>query len=229
MKKETKVEEDFNGVYEAWLEDTSFVIKEPDAIYLTKKDFNNPFKRFNYADYLRIPESNRIMEILNGILSLFAAPAAVHASITTILSHLFLSFIRKEKGKCRVFHNPFSVRLSLDGSTDDDKIFNVVQPDICIVCDPSKIDKQGCFGPPDLIVEVLSPSNRKRDLIDKFNLYEAAGVREYWIIDPKAKTLQVFLLQTNGKYDSGSVYKRNQKVPVHIFEGLEIDLKELFE
>ena len=224
-----KANDDFDKVYDAWLEDISFCVKEPAAIYLTKNDFDNPSRRFSYADYLRIPESNRIMEILNGILSLFAAPATIHAHITTNLSYHFVSFVKKKKGKCRVFHNPFSVRLSLDGATDNEKIFNVVQPDICVICNPLKIDSQGCFGPPDLIVEVLSPSHRKRDLIEKFNLYEASGVKEYWIVDPKAKTVNVYLLQPDGQYNSGTVYVCNQKVPVHIFKGLEIDLNELFE
>ena len=228
-KKESKKEDDFDKVYAAWLEDISFGAKEPEAIYLTKNDFDNPSRRFSYADYLRIPESNHILEILNGILSLFAAPTTVHAHITTILSYHFVNFVKKKKGKCRVFHNPFSVRLSLDGATDDDKIFNVVQPDICVICEPSKLDSQGCFGPPDLIVEVLSPSNRKRGLIEKFNLYEGAGVKEYWVVDPKAKALTVFLLQPDGRYNSETVYKCNQKAPVHIFNGLEIDLNELFE
>ena len=224
-----KGKDNFDSVYDAWQEDISHCIKEPDAIYLTKNDFDNPARRFTYADFMRIPESNHIMEILNGILKLFAAPATVHAQITAVLLGRLFNFIDRKKGKCRVFHNPFSVRLSLDGSTDDDKIVNVVQPDICVICDLSKLDKQGCFGHPDLIVEVLSPKHRKRDLVEKFNLYEAAGVREYWIIDPKKKTLKVFLLQPDGRYDLGTVYECGQKAPVYILEGLEIDLNELFE
>jgi Uma2 family endonuclease len=91
------------------------------------------------------------------------------------------------------------------------------------------LDEKGCIGAPDLIVEVLSPSTLKYDWNYKFNLYETAGVREYWIVDPKAKVVNVFLLQPEGKYDLGTVYECNQKAPVHIFEGLEIDLNELFE
>jgi Uma2 family endonuclease len=105
----------------------------------------------------------------------------------------------------------------------------VVQPDICVICDLSKLDDKGCIGAPDLIVEVLSPSTLKYDWNYKFNLYEAAGVTEYWIVDPKTKTANVFLLQPDGKYDLGTVYDCGQKAPVHIFEGLEIDLNELFE
>ena len=223
------INDDFDKVYEAWVEDISYSVKEPDAIYLTKNDFDNPARRFSFADFMRIPETNRIMEILNGVLSLFAAPVTVHARITSKLTYRFFSLIEKKKGKCHVYHNPFCVRLSPDGSTDNDKIYNVVQPDICVICDLSKLDRIGCFGPPDLIVEVISPKHRKRDVVEKFNLYEVSGVREYWIIDPKAKTLKVFLLQPDGRYDLGTVYECNQKVPVHILAGLEIDLNEIFE
>ena len=102
-------------------------------------------------------------------------------------------------------------------------------PDVSVVCDKNIIKKNGIYGAPDLIVEVLSPSTLKYDWNYKFNLYEAAGVREYWIVDPKAKIVNIFLLQPDGKYDLGTMYECNQKAPVHIFEGLEIDLNELFE
>jgi Uma2 family endonuclease len=98
-----------------------------------------------------------------------------------------------------------------------------------VVCDLSKLDDRGCLGAPDLIIEILSPSTLKRDWNYKFNLYEKAGVREYWIVDPKAKMATVFLLQPDGDYDMGTIYESNQKVPVAIFEGLEIDLSEVFE
>ena len=92
------------------------------------------------------------------------------------------------------------------------------------------LDESKCYTYSDyLIVEVLSPTSLKYDWNYKFNLYEAAGVREYWIVDPKTKVVNIFLLQPDGKYDLGTIYECNQKAPVHIFEGLEIDLKELFE
>jgi Uma2 family endonuclease len=138
-------------------------------------------------------------------------------------------FIEKKKGKCHVYYAPFDVRLPLHGSTDDDKVYDVVQPDICVICDMTKLDDKGCIGAPDLVVEVLSPSTLKYDWNYKFNLYEAAGVREYWIVDPKTKTANVFLLQPDGKYDLGTVYDNSQRVPVSILEGLEIDLDEIFE
>jgi Uma2 family endonuclease len=98
-----------------------------------------------------------------------------------------------------------------------------------VICDPQKLDERGCISAPDLIVEVQSPSTAQHDLVTKFDLYEEAGVREYWIIFPGVKGITVFLLQEDGKYDWGTTYEFEGKVPVSIFEGLEIDLEELFE
>ncbi|MDR3180697.1 MAG: Uma2 family endonuclease, partial [Prevotellaceae bacterium] len=108
---------------------------------------------------------------------------------------------------------------------EDAKIDTVVQPDLCIVCDPSKLDRRGCLGAPDFIAEVQSPATAKYDLTEKFALYETSGVREYWVVIP-AVGVQVFLLQPDGKYDEGTTYEAG-KIPVHIFDGLEIDLEEI--
>jgi len=184
--------------------------------------------RYTYADYLTWMDDKR-RELIDGFMHLMSAPLRVHAQVSSKLNYRFFSFVERRKGKCRVYHAPFDVRLSLNGSKDDDQIYDVVQPDICVICDFTKLDERGCVGAPDLIVEVLSPTTLKYDWNYKFNLYEKAGVREYWIVDPKAKTVSVFLLQADGKYDNGNVYECHQKAPVFIFEGLEIDLNELFE
>jgi Uma2 family endonuclease len=184
-------------------------------------------KRYSYADYLLWIDDVR-RELFDGFIHLMSAPSELHARISYNWGFLTGLFVRKRKGKCRIYHAPFDVRLPKNNETADDKIFTVVQPDICVICDLSKIDKRGCVGAPDLIVEVLSPSTMKKDLNNKFYLYETAGVMEYWIVDPKAQAVNVFLLQPDGKYDEGTVYECNEKAPVHIFEGLEIDLNELF-
>ena len=185
-------------------------------------------KRYSYADYLNWADNKR-REIINGFVHLMAGPSEFHARLTSTLNILMGMMVRSRKGKCRIYHAPFDVRLPLNGSNEEGEIFDVVQPDLCVVCDLSKIDKNGIIGAPDLIVEVLSLSTQKYDWNYKFNLYEKAGVREYWIVDPKAKIVNVFLLQSDGTYDKGAFYECNQKVPVFIFEGLEIDLSELFE
>jgi Uma2 family endonuclease len=134
--------------------------------------------------------------------------------------------IKKHKGRCKVFPAPFDVRLPQNGEATDDKIYTVVQPDVCIVCDLSKIDRRGCLGAPDFVAEVQSPSTTKYDLTEKFALYEASGVREYWVVFP-AEAVQVFLLQPSGAYDNGTLYEAG-KIPVHTLNGLEVDVADIF-
>jgi len=204
-------------------EEESKVVKEPDGIYL------NPHHRYTYADYLTWTDDKR-RELIDGIIFLLSAPSRFHSKVSSSIFGELWNFIpkRKDKGKCEIYHAPFDVRFPKNGETADNKIYTVVQPDICVICDPSKLDEKGCIGAPDLIVEVQSPSTGKRDLQEKFYLYEKAGVKEYWVVLPK-DGLTVFLLQENGKYDEGTPYQYVGKVPVSIFNGLEIDLKELFE
>jgi Uma2 family endonuclease len=202
------------------------VVEEPFMMYGTLE--LDETQRYTYADYLTWLDDKR-RELIDGFIHLMSAPNSIHAGISHLTSWFIESYIRKRKRKCRVFHAPFDVRLPLNNETDDRKIYNVVQPDICVICDLSKIDIRGCIGAPDLIVEVLSPSTLKKDLHYKLGLYEAAGVREYWTVNPKAKTVHIFLLQPDGFYDIGTEYECGQKAPVHIFKGLEIDLNELFE
>jgi Uma2 family endonuclease len=202
------------------------IVEEPFVMYGTLN--LDESKRYTYADYLTWLDDKR-RELINGFIHLMSAPNEIHARISFNWGFLTELFVRKRKGKCRIYHAPFDVRLPLNNETADDKIKDVVQPDLCVICDLTKLDDKGCIGAPDLIVEVLSPSTLKYDWNYKFNLYESAGVREYWIVDPKAKLVNVFLLQPDGKYDLGTVYECNQKAPVHIFEGLEIELNELFE
>ena len=99
-----------------------------------------------------------------------------------------------ENKKCEVFHAPFDVRLPLMGATENEAIYTVVQPDICVVCDPSKLDTRGCLGAPDLIIEIVSPNNAGRDIKEKYDIYEKAGVFEYWIVRPSDQTVEVYLL-----------------------------------
>ena len=200
----------------------SQVLKEPDGVYL------NLSRRYSYADYLTWMDDTR-RELIDGIVYVLSAPTRFHAEVSGSIWIKFRNFVAKRKGECKIYHAPFDVRFPKNGETDNNKIFTVVQPDICVVCDPSKLDERGCIGAPDLIVEVQSPSTAKKDLREKFNLYERAGVKEYWIVFPREKGLTVFLLGEDGKYNEGTPYQFEGKVPVAIFKGLEIDLEELFQ
>ena len=207
------------------------IVCEPFAPYGVTEISLDLSKQYTYADYLSWTDHNR-RELFDGFVKLMAGVSYLHNVVTVNLTSVLRHFIKQKKGKCKIFHAPFDVRLPKNGETADDKIYTVVQPDICVVCDPSKIDDKGIIGAPDLVVEVQSPSTSKLVMGKKFDLYEEAGVKEYWVVYPKER-LTVFLLQDNGKYDDGTTYdiinSPDAKAPVHTIEGLEIALKELFE
>ena len=184
-------------------------------------------KRYTYADYLTWVD-DKMRELIDGFVKLMSpAPSEKHQHVCGKLTTRFNVLIEKNKGKCKVYPAPFDVRLPKNDEKADDQIYNVVQPDVCVVCDPSKIDKAGCIGAPDLVIEVQSLSTIRYDLTQKFNLYESSGVREYWVVYPFEEGVEVFLLQSNGKYDDGTKYERG-KIPVHIFDGCEIELAKIF-
>ena len=184
-------------------------------------------KRYTYADYLTWAD-DKIRELMDGFIKIMApAASTVHQRACGNVFVNLHQYIKRYKGKCEVFVAPFDVRFPQNGEKEDHQIYNVVQPDICVVCDPYKIDERGCLGAPDLIVEIQSFSTSKYDLNEKFNLYETSGVREYWVVYPREKGIEVFLLQPDGKYDRGTRYEMG-KVPVHILEGCEIDMNDIF-
>jgi len=204
------------------LEESAMRAAEPTVVY--------GGQGHSYADYLTWTDDT-MREIIDGIAYTFSAPFRNHARAISIFFGKAWSHIHRKKGKCEIYTAPFDVRLPTNGETDDDKIYNVVQPDICVVCDPSKLDERGCIGAPDLVVEVFSPSTGKRDMNEKFFLYEKAGVGEYWIVYPNDKAVTVFLLK-GGKFNNGTTYELingAKKVPVKTLKGLVIDLEELFE
>jgi len=207
------------------------LLKEEKTLKVEEPALTFPAKRYSYADYLTWTDEV-MREIIDGVVYLFSAPVRKHAkAVSNFLRESFM-FLEKRKSKCEIYTAPFDVRFPKNGETADDKIFNVVQPDICVICDPSKLDDGGCLGAPDLIVEVISPSTSKRDLDFKFSLYEESGVKEYWVVYPNDKAVNVFILQPNGKYDKGKTYEviyNNTQVPVKTLKGLVIDLNELFE
>jgi Uma2 family endonuclease len=132
---------------------------------------------------------------------------------------------------CKVYPAPFSVRLNKkeERKKENKDIKKVFEPDITIVCDKSKIDKEGCNGVPDMIIEILSPSSLKLDRVIKFNKYENAGVKEYWIVEPEGSIVSVFILQKNGRYGRPEIYTEADKIKVSIFEDFTVDLTPVFE
>jgi Uma2 family endonuclease len=186
-------------------------------------------KRYTYADYLAWADDIR-RELIDGFINMMAGTSLAHGDISrNIIRHLD-GYTVKSRCDCKVFFAPIDVLLPKNGETDDDKIYDVVQPDIFVVCDNRwKGNINAFLGAPDMVVEILSPSNRKKDLIKKFLLYEKSGVREYWIADPEVKTVTVYVMQQDGEYNDGKAYHTGEKVPVHLFEGHLIDVKDIFD
>jgi Uma2 family endonuclease len=183
-------------------------------------------EEYSYADYLTWPEGER-WEIIDGIPYMQAAPSPAHQLISGELYRQLANYLQNKT--CKAYPAPFCVRLTKGDEKKNEDIKKVVEPDISIVCDQSKIDEKGCNGAPDMIVEVISPSSVKMDRFIKFNKYEKAGVKEYWIVEPEAKLVSVFVLQENQRYGRPDIYTDTENIKVSILPDLVVDLKLVFE
>ena len=181
--------------------------------------------RYTFADVLTWDENERA-EIIDGEVVMMApAPARVHQEVSMELSSQFHAYLKGKK--CKVYAAPFAVRLfEQDGDSPED-VDTMVEPDITVVCDPSKLDERGCKGAPDMVVEILSPSTQRHDRFTKFSLYQRAGVREYWIVDPDSRTAQSFILE-DGHYSVKEFGTAGDKMTVNVLEDCVIDLSEIF-
>ena len=176
--------------------------------------------RYTYADYLKWPGTERY-QLINGEAFMMASPSVAHQAILMGLSSKFDIWLQGKP--CKVFAAPLDVRLFPKKDNSDN---TVLQPDLLVVCDNKKLSKGSVDGPPDLVVEIISPSNTHSRLFHKFQYYLEAGVREYWIIDPAEKKVHVHIYD-NGRYIT-SIYEDNACVPVTILQGLEIPLEDLW-
>jgi len=179
-------------------------------------------EKFTYANYKawELKPGERF-EIIYGIAYAMSAPNSIHQEILMELSSQFHMYLRGKP--CRAYPAPYDVRLFYQEDESDD---TVVQPDIIVVCDEKKRGNEGCLGAPDLVVEILSPSNTAIEMERKFKLYQKAGVREYWIVDPENKGLTVHIFQEN--VILSRTYGSVGLVPVSILPGLDITLDEIF-
>lgn len=191
---------------------------------ITSVDQLDPTKTYTYADYLKW-QLDEYVELIKGkIFKMSPVPSSSHQSVSRNLLGEFYAYL---KGKpCKVFNAPFDVRLFR--KQNETEIVTVVQPDLCVICDLTKIDARGCNGAPDLIIEILPPATSQKDIRDKFDLYEEAGVREYWLVEPLDRFVDVFVLQ-DGKYVLVRKYIARDQIPVQIFPDFSIALNEVFE
>ena len=179
-------------------------------------------RKYTYVDYKawELKPGERY-ELINGVAYAMAAPGLTHQGILIELATQFHVFL---KGKpCKVYPAPFDVRLFYEEDESDD---TVVQPDVVVICDPEKLVEEGCRGAPDLVVEILSPSNTAIEMGRKLTLYKEAQVKEYWVVDPKNKNISIYQLR-NGEYVL-QIYHAQDIVRPGVLPGLEIPLSTVF-
>ena len=193
---------------------------------ITSLDQLDPTKKYTYADYLTWQFQERVELIFGKISRMSLAPKTYHQT----LSKELLYRIRKhlEGKKCKVFTAPFDVCLPIEADIPEYKTENIVQPDICVVCDLKKLDERGCHGAPDLIIEIVSKSSVKKDLHEKYDLYEQAGVKEYWVVHPNDISMSVYLLNSSRKYEFQKPYTLGDTLHCTVLPGLDINVEETY-
>jgi len=182
-------------------------------------------KTYSYADYLQWTFEDRLELIKGKIFKMTSVPASVHQRISWVLSGELYSYLKNKV--CQAYSAPFDVRLPRKGENEDKKIFTVVQPDLCIICDHLKVDARGCTGAPDIVVEILSPGNNQKEIRNKYEVYEESGVSEYWIISPQDKTFLKYTL-VGGSYHASRLMTIGDVVTTSVLPGFELNLETVF-
>lgn len=194
---------------------------------ITHLDQLDPNAEYTYADYILWQFQERV-ELIKGRIRQMAAPSMRHQRISGKIYGPLWGFLNGKP--CDVFSAPFDVRLPLPlHRRKGDKIDTVVQPDICIICDRSKLDEQGCVGAPDLIVEILSPGNSRKEMRDKYELYQESGVAEYWVVFPSEQVLQRYILNEQGIYQAQLPNVEDDVVGITFLPGFGLEVGTIFE
>lgn len=170
-------------------------------------------------DYFNLPDNTRA-ELIDGEFYLMAEPTIWHQRVAGLIYFMLFSYVREKGRKCLPLIYPVGVQLDMDDKT-------VVEPDVVIVCNPDKVKDKVVYGAPDWVLEVVSPSSKKRDYILKLQKYQNAGVREYWIIDREKERVTVYTNLDNSEKMEVEIYSFDDKIPVGIYDDLVIDLSEI--
>ena len=186
----------------------------------------NPNKLYTYADYLTWQFKERVELFKGRFFEMSPAPSMTHQRVSRNISRVFSNHFYHHK--CEMFVAPFDVRL-LDHkkSTDNNQIITVVQPDICVICDKEKLDESGCLGAPDLVIEIISPGNSKKEMKNKFELYQLNGVKEYWLVDYVAQTILIYRLE-NEQYIGLKPFTNDEDIKSPLFPDLQFNAEEVF-
>ena len=196
-------------------------------------------KRYSYADYLLWQFDERVELIKGKLLKMSPVPNTKHQKVSGNL-HLSLGIFLK-KYNFQLFSAPFDVRLPISEDLDisnkyknkakklsDGQMMTVVQPDICVICDEGKLDDRGCVGAPDLIIEILSPGNKQREMKDKFEIYQQAGVKEYWLVEPNDEFVLQYTLE-KGKYIGSKPYTKGEQFKSQVLNDFKLVVSDVFE
>lgn len=196
-------------------------LKEPEPAYAAG---TNPKRKmpgeYTLDDYMALPDDIRV-ELIDGYFYDMVAPHFLHQMIAIQIGYQLMNYVEKKKGPCKPVLSPIDVQLDRDNKT-------VVQPDVIILCDPLTLVKNGrVFGAPDFVIEILSPSTRKKDLTLKLAKYSAAGVRELWYVDPGKQLILVYDLEHE---ELPVIYSFKDKVPVLIWNGdCSVDFNAVYD
>ena len=189
-------------------------------------DLNRPY---TFADYLTWTD-NQMLELLHGFIRQMPEEKVKHAVVLSRARDYIDDYMEKNTSGCQVFYAPFDVRFPKNPvQTADHQISTVLHPDICVVFDASKIDERGCLGAPDVVIEIESAVSQLYDWNRKHSIYEAGGVKEYWVISSGEEGITVFQLQNNGTYGIGAVYEGNMQASSQLLQGLSMNTETLFK
>ncbi|MBF7082128.1 Uma2 family endonuclease [Desulfallas sp. Bu1-1] len=197
---------------------------EKGVIYKVTRTAEDKLKQYSYQDYLSLPADIRY-EIIEGTLAMSPSPSTQHQRVSRKLLVRIANYL--EGKHCEVFGSPYDVLLP-ERNEEAKDIKTVVQPDILVVCDQSKLTDKYCIGSPDWIIEIVSPSSPSMDYVKKLHLYEKHQVKEYWIANYLRKEIMVYKLQSNNEYGMPETYAGNEITPA-IFEDLIIRLRDIFD
>lgn len=183
-------------------------------------------RTYSYAHYLNWLFEERVELIKGKIFKMSPAPSRVHQEIFGTIFMALGNFLKNKS--CKVYGAPFDVRFPKDSKADKD-VYTVLQPDICVVCDLTKLDARGCIGAPDLIVEVLSAGNNKKELLHKYKIYQEFGVKEYWVVSQSDQTILIYTLDDTGRFQPSKLFTLSEQITSSVLPGFVLNLDDVFE
>lgn len=187
----------------------------------------DPAATYTYADYLQWTFEDRLEIIKGKIFKMSPAPARRHQDISFKMGVKLYNYL--QNNSCKVYMAPFDVRLTpLKRNAKPDQVYTVVQPDISVICDLEKLDDQGCNGAPDLIIEILSPGNSKKEMKDKFEVYQENGVKEYWLVNSTEEAIFVYVLNEAGVFIGLKPLIDEEILTSSVLPGFEMLVGEIF-